>query len=423
MPHLEKRANTYYATLTVPTDVRHLVGKLRFLQSTQTDNKAQAGLRAALLVTGWKGEIAKARGLLPDPKASFWECLRRDFIAAQQDEGDDDGAQVDAVMTAIEAEAAKITNGAEASHRFKVATGQAALPIPLAPIVAEWKASLQLAQKTIDQQARDVTRMADHFQHLAALKPQAVKAWTDKLLAEGATASTLERVMNGCRSLWRYLQDSGTLPVDAADPFLGTFRLAAKRATRNTVERRAFTPKELSKVYRAALDGGDKPLAQMIALAAYTGARIEELASLTLDDCSHGVFNIRDSKSEAGIRHVPIHPALSGMVAALRKTSADGYLMPTTAAEQYGIRSGPVAKRFGRLKDAMGFGPGHVFHSIRKTVATQLEQAGVSEGIAADILGHEKKTLSYGLYSSGSSLKQKQEAIRKVAYGAPLNKP
>ena len=68
--------------------------------------------------------------------------------------------------------------------------------------------------------------MQDHFVHLAALTPQKVKAWTDKLIAEGATASTLERLMNGCRSLWRYLQDSSTLPVDAPDPFVGSFRLA-----------------------------------------------------------------------------------------------------------------------------------------------------------------------------------------------------
>ena len=39
-----------------------------------------------------------------------------------------------------------------------------------------------------------------------------------------------------------------------------------------------------------------------------------------------------------------------------------------------------------------------MFHSLRRTVATLLEDAGVPEGIAADILVHEKKTLSYGLY-------------------------
>ena len=52
-----------------------------------------------------------------------------------------------------------------------------------------------------------------------------------------------------------------------------------------------------------------------------------------------------------------------------------------------------------------------------------LEQAGVAEGTAADILGHEKKTLSYGLYSSGTNMKQKLEALSKVAYGGSLRAP
>jgi len=42
----------------------------------------------------------------------------------------------------------------------------------------------------------------------------------------------------------------------------------------------------------------------------------------------------------------------------------------------------------------------------------------VSEGIAADIRGHEKKSISYGLYSAGSSMPLKAAAIEKLAYPA-----
>jgi integrase len=289
--------------------------------------------------------------------------------------------------------------------------------------VEDWKESLKLTQKTIDQQHRDVKRMADHFVSLEALEPQKVKAWTDTLIKEGSTATSLERMMNGCRSLWRYLQDSGTLPVDAADPFIGSFRLATKKAKRNTVTRQALTPKELSRVYQAALTGGDEDLARLVALGAYTGGRIEELCSLPVDNCSRGVFTITDAQTHAGIRQIPIHPALASLVASMKKASTDGYLVRSTAAGKYGVRSDPLSKRFGRLKESEGFGPGYVFHSIRKTVATQLEHSGVPEGIAADILGHDKKTMSYGLYSSGSSHKQKLEAVSKVSYGGALGKP
>ena len=80
MSHTEKRANLHYAVLTVPIDVRHVVGKLRYVQSLQTEDRAEAALRAAFVVAGWKAEIARARGKLPDPKATFWDGLRADFI-------------------------------------------------------------------------------------------------------------------------------------------------------------------------------------------------------------------------------------------------------------------------------------------------------------------------------------------------------
>ncbi|WP_198374063.1 tyrosine-type recombinase/integrase [Neoroseomonas rubea] len=69
-----------------------------------------------------------------------------------------------------------------------------------------------------------------------------------------------------------------------------------------------------------------------------------------------------------------------------------------------------------RLKTRLGYGPEVVFHSIRKTVATALENAGVPENVAADILGHEKPRITYGLYSGGSNLATKAEAIEKVRY-------
>ena len=66
-----------------------------------------------------------------------------------------------------------------------------------------------------------------------------------------------------------------------------------------------------------------------------------------------------------------------------------------------------VGKRFGRLKRLVvhdGDSRPKCFHSIRKLVVTNLEQAGISEGIAADSVGHEKPNITYNVYSNGSSL-------------------
>jgi hypothetical protein len=40
------------------------------------------------------------------------------------------------------------------------------------------------------------------------------------------------------------------------------------------------------------------------------------------------------------------------------------------------------------------------------------------ENVAADIIGHDKPTMTYGLYSGGNSLAVKQAAIEKLSYVA-----
>jgi hypothetical protein len=45
-----------------------------------------------------------------------------------------------------------------------------------------------------------------------------------------------------------------------------------------------------------------------------------------------------------------------------------------------------------------------------------LENAGVAESVAADLLGHQKRTMTYGLYSGGTSLNIKRAALEKVKY-------
>ena len=52
--------------------------------------------------------------------------------------------------------------------------------------------------------------------------------------------------------------------------------------------------------------------------------------------------------------------------------------------------------------------------SIRKFVVTTLEQAAISEGIAADLVGHEKPNITYNVYSGGSSIEQLSHAVEAL---------
>lgn len=115
---------------------------------------------------------------------------------------------------------------------------------------------------------------------------------------------------------------------------------------------------------------------------------------------------------------MPVHSALVEVVDRLMAASTDGYLLSGLTFNKYGDRSNAIGKRFGRLKQALGFPEKRVFHSIRKTVVTLLEDAGVPENLTADIVGHEKPRITYGLYSGGHSLAPMKEAIEKIFYPA-----
>jgi integrase len=128
------------------------------------------------------------------------------------------------------------------------------------------------------------------------------------------------------------------------------------------------------------------------------------------------VIQIEDAKTPAGWRQVPVHSKLNATIERLLERSEDGYLLSGLSPNKYGGRSNAVGKRFGRLKTSMKFGSAHVFHSIRRTVATLLENAGIPENVAADIIGHDKPTMTYGLYSGGATLATKRDAIEKLAY-------
>jgi hypothetical protein len=94
----------------------------------------------------------------------------------------------------------------------------------------------------------------------------------------------------------------------------------------------------------------------------------------------------------------------------------DEYLLPNLTLSKFDDRSNAIGKRFGRLKSKLGYSKRHVFHSIRKTFTTQLENAGVNENVTADIIGHEKPRMTYGLYSGGTNIQLKREAISKISY-------
>jgi integrase len=212
------------------------------------------------------------------------------------------------------------------------------------------------------------------------------------------------------------------IPEKEPEPFIvpKEYKLSKKRNSKSQNKTESWLPfsnEEVEKIYQESIKKKDWELGQLIILASFTGARIEEICSLkqsniNLDNRS---ISIVDAKTEAGERVIPIHNTLVPIIQEMMRIEST-YLLPNLSKSKFDDRSNAIGKRFGRLKNKLGFSKRFVFHSIRKTFTTQLENAGVTENITADIVGHEKPRMTYGLYSGGTNLEVKRNAINKVSF-------
>jgi integrase len=297
---------------------------------------------------------------------------------------------------------------AEAERYFRLAVG---LQIPTTEHMEEWLLTLDNEAKTRDMKRSTLAKFSEAFPYIQDINRKAVQRWfNQRANDEGLTTKTLKRVLSELRSYWAYLRSLELVPEEGS-PF-DKLTINGKKSE----GRKGFDAAEVVKLLRAAEKKEDKSLVDVITLGMWTGARIESLCKLKVSDVHTDFLRIEDDKTPAGARDVPIHSKLKSTIKRLVAESTDGFVLSGLSANKYGDRSDAVGKRFGRLKTELGFGEAHVFHSIRKTVTTILENAGVSENVCADIVGHEKPRITYGLYSGGANLATKKKALEKLRY-------
>ena len=125
--------------------------------------------------------------------------------------------------------------------------------------------------------------------------------------------------------------------------------------------------------------------------------------------------HLRQLKSRAAEREVPLHPILEQVLD--RRLPTSGRLFPALTVDK-------VVKRYAYLRSVHEQLHGTVFHSTRKWFITQCERTGVPEHFTASLVGHQsarsENKLTYGLYSAGISDTQKREIIDQIGLPTEL---
>jgi integrase len=150
-------------------------------------------------------------------------------------------------------------------------------------------------------------------------------------------------------------------------------------------------------------------------IALFTGMRLGEIINLSVDDIKveDGIdcLIIRESKTEAGVRRMPIHPELKemGLLGFVKGIQSGQPLFAGTSSDAY-------SKHFGRLLDSVGITDKKlVFHSFRHTFTDALRAAKVAEPITKALVGHSDGTVT-GQYGSGYPVGVLYEELKRVSF-------
>ncbi|RRV08046.1 integrase [Pseudomonas sp. v388] len=274
--------------------------------------------------------------------------------------------------------------------------------------------------KTIDQQESKLQKLASYLKNNTKnLTSDSVGDWLRTL---GLASKTLTQYLLAGSMYWKWAirhdEQWRSTFKDRANPFENHDLPKVRGKAKADARRMDYTLADLKRLMEAAQQQGKQTLVDLTLLGYFTGARIEELCQLKSSDLIKiedvDFFDIKDSKTAAGIRRVPIHPCVMETVQRLVKDSIDGFLIPSTSRNKYNKRADALSKSFGRLKTRLGFGRSHVFHSVRVTAITQLLRHDVPGPIVAQLVGHETGLVTFDVYSKGASPAQLVSAISKL---------
>lgn len=431
--YLEKPWNVYHAILKIPKDVQHFFNQTKFYESLETDSLAEANIRKLPLLSKWKTQIKVARSskksgadLGIDEQVAFyrgelernWKGFEEDGLNGVADILDekylrdhDNQTMYDILPRTDTTDQEKLA----AVTIFKRVSGEWTATHER---VDEFVAQAEYTMQTADECRSNLKLFTDRFEVFETISERDIEAWVLELL-EKVSLRTVKKKIGFVRSYWRYCKKRHFTKSNPSSVLTEDI-YPEKRKTKATItrqvkaKRKAFTVDDYHKLLKAKPN--DQLLCDLITLAAYTGCRREEICSMPLSNVTSDRFIVEDAKTESGWREIPIHSEIRQLVSRLVDTSEDGFLLSELDASnnKYKKRGNALGRMFLRLRDKF-YNHQYVLHSFRKTLATQMMTAGIPEAHAAQIVGHDLETMTYGLYGEDIGFEAKVEAIEKCS--------
>jgi integrase len=421
--------------MEVPRPLRAKLGKRRLIKSLGTRDRHIALARRHAALAEFQRIFNGARAIASSDAltetALTWrdtlERLERGDTSTFSVSGEGAPEPRDAAMWLVDEQAEDVAtqHGPDVAQTFVgIALGTAT---PLLLRVDAWLreggSKGPLAPRTAAQYRADLSGLAEWAKGIGITTLEAFtdivagRYVTEQLVGRGVHWATANRKITAASAYWRWLRKRAGVKTN---PWAG--QSISKAVARNTEKnKRPFTDAEVAKLMAG---DADTELADAMRMAALSGMRIEEIYRLTVADCDSGWFRIRQAKTRAGLRRVPIHSALVAIVVrrCKGKTKVDFLFHEPGPARQSRERSMALSKRFGRYRQALGVHDQAErarhsrvdFHSWRRWFVTTARNAGVDRATVAAVVGHATGTLTDDVYSGGPGETLLQACVESV---------
>ena len=449
--HMRRKGNTWYAVRKVPKARQSAVGQKNIEVSLRTDSLVEAKRRLPRALIEIEARIAMkpvdpVLEVLARAANDRWSIERSSNVRPYDPDYPEHAESLREIVKDLaldEAHEVERQFGPDVAQRYAAIIQGEGLVIR--EQVDPWLAAeTHITAQTKAQHRKAVSELLAFLGSEAMLTTdvtyrRARDFRDDHLLAKLVlTPKTANRYVSSLSSLWRWLIGSRRIGDENADPRrlnpwvnLGVPKKKARGGKdKKTV---GWSQDEMLTILRSEyLTELLRPLAL---LAMYTGARIEELCQIRVQDIHEDVatglpyLNIRKSKTAAGVRDVPIHsivqPLVISLTEAARGRSQEEWLLPTLKPGGVGgdTRSHYASRAFGimtrgrlKLTDER-----KVFHSFRANAITALHRAGVNGETIGQLVGHENGSVTFGIYSDGLLLPNLAEAVEKISYGLQVD--
>ena len=432
---LKLRGRTWYVRVQIPPHLWAAAGgKREYVKTLKTGDLNEANRLKHPYVAAFKGKIAALERHKPSQMDELYEkaLAWRDAMERHKGEvlyeggdGEDPYYATDEFLSQISDEAREYleTHGEKAATSFyKIAKGEGT---PLRSVIDTWLAEQAgiITGQTIAQHRTVLAAFLEWAGEGALIEDidrRRAGEFVSHLLAttSGLKRKTAKRYVSSLSSLWVWLEARG---LAHGNPWRGhNIGRGSKRG--ETPNRNQWSDEALIKILSGKYTTRyTNILHDLVRLALVTGARLDELCALKTSDVKKREdgwwISIREGKTEAAVRDVPVHSSVAHVLTRRCKASHNYIFEGLIPGGPDNKRSWNVSKAFGHYTRTLELGEQRqVFHSLRKTFTEAMEAAEVPESTTKIIIGHARQSLTYGHYSKGERV-QLREAINKLRYG------